>query len=272
MRLKAFAFVVAAVLALGAGVTVHPAAAHAAPPATATATADGTGMLELRGRIDAQLTARYPVLLVHDNAGDATVTGTGAPAVNFLGFRAYFSMGNAHVRGSDVTIVLVGEQLHAGASGQGWLFVKGSGSYTANSLTAHAWLPAGSVAAIAPPATTGGLFVAHGAGAVAVRGGLTYEASLGAGVLLVHDVAGDATVDVTGALTHGEFLGFTAYAGATGARITGTDVVVVAAGVDVNVTAAGSGWAYAQGLGVSSVNNAASTEWELSGRFADITR
>lgn len=85
------------------------------------------------------------------------------------------------------------------------------------------------------------------------------------------DVAGGATVDVSGG-GQGQFLGFTAYVGFHSAEIKGTDVAVIVAGADLNVTASGAGWGYMQGVGAYSLNSGPSRPWDLAGLFADIAR
>lgn len=263
---------VAITIALIAIVSACASVSAALSPATVQIGASGTGMIELRGELDVQLEAHHPVLLVHDDAGDGTITAPVNPGdVDFLGFRVYFSAQDAHITGSDVSVVVLGDGITVHGTGHGWLYAKGTGTYTVGAMTATQWRPEGSVAAIARWTPNSGVYVAHGAGFVAVRGTMTYEAGLRAGVLLVKDVAGNAKVNVTGGLA-GDFLGFKAYPGATSATVTGSDVAVIAVGADINLTATGAGWAYAQGFGVYSLNRAPSEDWDLSGRFTGIAR
>ena len=257
-------------IALVAIVSACASVSAASTPAKVQISASGTGIIELRGALDVQLEAHHPVLLVHDNTGDATITTPLRPGdVEFLGFRVYFSAQTATITGSDVSVVVLGDGISVHGTGHGWLYAKGTGTYTIGGTSATQWRPTGSVAAIVGGALNSGVYVAHGAGFVAVRGTMTYQAGLGPGVLLVKDVAGNAKVYVTGGLA-GDFLGFKAYPGATSATVTGSDVAVIAVGADINLTATGAGWAYAQGLGVYSLNRAPSEDWDLSGRFTGI--
>jgi len=251
-------------------------APYRAPSASAvsagTIEADGTGMAELRGAIDASVTARYPVVLTRDFAGDGTITVPGSTdRVSFLGFTVYFSAQSARVSGSDVELVVIGDQIHANASGTGAAYFKGSGSYNADGRPSQPWNgDDGTTVAIgAQQARGSGLFVAHGFGVVAVRGTIDYRGATSSGILLIKDIAGNAMVNVSGGV-RGEFFGFTAYAGFSSAEISGSDVGVIVAGGDINVTATGTGLGYVQGVGAYSLNGEVSNGWTITGQFADI--
>ena len=237
-----------------------------------TIDARGAGIAELRGAIDATVTAHYPVMLTKDFGGDGTMDVPAATdRVSFLGFTVYFSAQSAHIAGSDVEIAVIGEQIHASGSGVGTAYFKGTGSYIADRQSSGSWDPdAGTAVAVGTAAASGqGLFVAHGRGVVAVRGTVTYRSGTPAGVLLVKDIAGNATIDVSGGV-RGEFMGFTAYAGFNSATISGSDVGMVVAGVDLYVTATGTGLAYVLGDGAYSLNGATSDSWTIRGRFVDV--
>ncbi len=262
----------AAVAMFGAAIAAPVGAPSASAANAGTIDARGTGMVELRGAIDATVTARYPIMLTKDFGGDGAIDVPGTTdRVSFLGFTAYFSAQSAHVSGSDVELVVIGEQIHANGSGTGWAYFKGTGSYVADRRPSRQWDSDGgtAVALGAQPARGEGLFVAHGAGVVAVRGTVEYRSATSAGVLLVKDIAGNATIDVAGGV-RGEFLGFTAYAGFSSAEISGADVGVVVAGLDINVTATGTGLGYVLGAGASSLNDATSEPWTITGHFVNI--
>lgn len=95
-----------------------------------------------------------------------------------------------------------------------------------------------------------GTLTAKGDGIAILNGEGVVDVS-GNGILWVKDVAGNATIKVTG---HGEKRlfadGWTQYAGFNGtAHVEGTKVIVVLAGVDVELSAQGRGWAILWGHG-----------------------
>lgn len=129
-------------------------------------------------------------------------------------------------------------------------------------------------AAETPPQTDAvvagrGVLVAHGTGVAAVKGRMDYRATAGEGVLLVKDIAGDARVEVGGIGGSGEWHGFKVYFGFHGsAHITGSQVAVIVVGRDIDLRAAGRGWAYLKGHGTYSVNGHEPQRWTEDGTFA----
>jgi hypothetical protein len=281
MHRRLYPLAIATALIVVVGIAFgNPAVASVATTASASSIdVRGTGTVELRGAIDADIAARYPVMLFKDIAGDATAKVAGSSGEgSFLGFTAYFSAQSAHVSGSDIEMIVVGAQIHVSATGNGWAYLKGTGTYATNGMANATWNADGTVVAMAVPPPdladlfgAHGLFVAHGLGVVAVRGSVEYQAASGAGVLLVKDMAGGATVEVSGG-EQGQFLGFKAYIGFHSAKIKGTDVAMIVAGVDLSVAARGTGWGYLQGVGAYSLNDGPSRPWDSAGLFADIAR
>jgi hypothetical protein len=267
---------VGVLIAVSLAFAVAVAAPYRAPSISAsgggTLDARGTGMLELRGAIDATITARYPIMLTRDFSGDAAISIPGTTdRVSFFGFTVYFSAQSAHVAGSDVEFVVIGKEIVANGSGTGWAYFEGTGSYAADGRPSTSWdSDRGTAVALgAGPLRGDGLFVAHGAGVVAVRGTVAYRSATSAGVLLVKDIADNATIHVSGGVK-GEYFGFTTYAGFSSAAISGADVGMVVAGADINVTATGTGLGYVLGDGAYSLNSGPSNPWTIEGHFADI--
>lgn len=125
MHRRPFALAVATALMVMVGIASSAAAVASAASTTSAGSIDahGTGMAELRGAIDADLAARYPVLLVKDIAGDATAkVAASAGEGSLFGFTVYFSAQSAHVSGSDIEMIVVGEQIHVSATGSGWAY------------------------------------------------------------------------------------------------------------------------------------------------------
>ncbi len=87
-----------------------------------------------------------------------------------------------------------------------------------------------------------GTLRAKGSGFAALRGNLTVALS-GSGLLIIHDVAGDATIEITGRGFKKQLpSGATAYMGFDGkARISGSDIKVSLKGQDVELEATGTG-------------------------------
>ncbi len=115
-----------------------------------------------------------------------------------------------------------------------------------------------------------GVLTASGTGVAAVRGLIDYQATATDGILLVKDVAGNATVNVTNTQGQARWRGFTVYFGFQSASITGTDVGVVVVGENVSLTVFGRGWAYLKGNGTYSVNGGPAKPWSEDGMFAGI--
>lgn len=117
-----------------------------------------------------------------------------------------------------------------------------------------------------------GVLDARGDGLVAVKGHVVeYEASADRGILLVKDLAGDMTFEVEGeGDCTARFHGFIVCFGTGSAEITGNDVAVILVGNNLNVHAAGKGWAYLKGRGSYTVNGHGPFPWNPDGGFAGI--
>jgi hypothetical protein len=117
-----------------------------------------------------------------------------------------------------------------------------------------------------------GVLDARGDGLVAVKGHLVeYDASADRGILLVKDLAGDMEMDVEGeGDCTARFHGFIVCFGTGEAHITGSDVGVILVGNDLDVHAAGKGWAYLKGRGQFFVNGHGPFPWNPEGNFAGI--
>jgi hypothetical protein len=116
--------------------------------------ARGDGLVAVKGRVDVRLSADGGMLLVKDVAGDAVVRvrGNGRTA-SFEGFTVYFGLdGEAHITGSDVGVVGVGNNINLHAIGKGWAYLKGRGHYMVNNHGPFPWNPDGGFAAVEPPA------------------------------------------------------------------------------------------------------------------------
>lgn len=246
-----------------------PSANAAAVAGNGTLTATGTGTVAVRGAINYQATAgAKSILLVKDVAGDASVTVTGetghAPYGNFT---AYFGFASATITGTDVAAVAIGTDLNIAASGHGWAYLKGTGTYSVDGGPSRNWDGAGGLASFVGRGT----LVATGTGVAAVRGLMDYQATAGAGaILFVKDVAGDATINVTGATSQAPYGTFTAYFGFTGVTVTGTDVAVAAVGSNLSINVTGRGWAYLKGTGTYTINGGATQNWKPDGGFAGL--
>ena len=114
-----------------------------------------------------------------------------------------------------------------------------------------------------------GVLDAQGDGLAAVRGRVDYDVTADAGVLLVKDVGGGADIEVSGYGDTGEWLGWTVYFGFEGeAHIIGGDVAIIVLGRNIDLHAAGNGWAYLKGQGTFEVNGRGPFRWTADGTFA----
>jgi hypothetical protein len=114
--------------------------------------AHGNGLIAVKGRIDLAATADGGVLLVKDEAGDAVVRVRGdGGTISWRGFTVYFGLdGEATVTGSQVGVIVVGEDIRLHAAGRGWAFLKGRGEFFVNGRGPFPWSPEGSFAGVAP--------------------------------------------------------------------------------------------------------------------------
>jgi limonene-1,2-epoxide hydrolase len=267
-----------AALAVAAGVAWLAAATGGASAdvvaASGTLTANGTGVAAVRGLLDMQVSAGSgSILLAKDIAGGATINVTGASGqAPFGNFTAYFGFQSATVTGTEVAVVAVGQGISLNASGHGWAYLKGTGTYSVDGGSTQPWRADGGFAGIGPVQSQGtGVLQAQGTGVAAVRGLLDVQVGAGSGsILLVRDIAGGATVNVTGASGQAPFGEFTAYFGFQSATVTGTGIAVIAVGQQINLTATGRGWAYLKGTGTYTVNGGPSQPWREIGGFAGI--
>jgi len=116
-----------------------------------------------------------------------------------------------------------------------------------------------------------GVLGAHGTGLAAVKGHIReMHVNANRGILLVKDIAGDAQVEVHGVGGSGEWNGFDVYYGAGRAEISGSHVAVIVVGTDIDLRAAGRGWAYLKGHGYFFVNGAGPFPWNPHGGFAAV--
>jgi hypothetical protein len=115
-----------------------------------------------------------------------------------------------------------------------------------------------------------GVLDAQGDGLVAVRGKVDVTLTAADGVLLVRDVAGDASWRIDNEGGEASWNGFRAYFGFGEAHITGSDVAVIVLGREIDLHAAGIGWAYLKGDGTFEVNNRGPFRWSRDGGFAAI--
>jgi hypothetical protein len=122
--------------------------------------ARGDGLVAVKGHVVAyDASADRGVLLVKDLAGDMTfhVEGEGDCSARYHGFIACFGTGEAQITGSDVAVILVGNDLNVHAAGKGWAYLKGHGSYTVNGHGPFPWNPEGGFAGVGPdPAASDG--------------------------------------------------------------------------------------------------------------------
>jgi len=113
--------------------------------------AQGDGLVAVKGKIDLYARADGGVLLVKDIAGDAAVRVDGeGRSVTWHGFTAYFGFeGAAHVTGSDVALIVVGEDIELHVVGIGWAYLKGEGTFEVNNRGPFRWTPEGTFAGVA---------------------------------------------------------------------------------------------------------------------------
>ena len=114
--------------------------------------AHGTGVAAVKGLMDLHATGDGDILLVKDIKGDAVVTVDGQESMGeWRGFKAYFGIrGNVHVVGTDVAVILVGNNIDLRVAGRGWAFLKGEGTFTANGHGPFEWTPDGAFASVTP--------------------------------------------------------------------------------------------------------------------------
>jgi hypothetical protein len=116
--------------------------------------AEGDGLVAVKGHIDLQVSADRGILLVKDIAGDARidVEGEGGTA-QFHGFTAYFGTGEAHINGSHVAVIVIGEDIDLDVVGKGWAYLKGEGTFTVNGRGPFRWTPDGTFAGVVSDAS-----------------------------------------------------------------------------------------------------------------------
>jgi hypothetical protein len=114
--------------------------------------AQGDGLVAAKGKMDLTATADGGVLLVKDIAGDARVHVRGqGGSTTWHGFTVYFGFeGQARVTGSDVGVIVVGENIDLTAIGKGWAYLKGTGEYMVNNHGPFPWNPDGGFASVEP--------------------------------------------------------------------------------------------------------------------------
>ncbi|MBI5288345.1 MAG: hypothetical protein HY873_05180 [Chloroflexi bacterium] len=115
-----------------------------------------------------------------------------------------------------------------------------------------------------------GVLDAHGTGVAAVKGRVDMQVNANRGILLVKDIAGDAFVRVDGTGGTAHWNGFTVYFGTGEATIVGSHVAVIMVGTDIDLHAAGKGWAYLKGRGHYFVNGEGPFPWNPDGAFAGV--
>jgi hypothetical protein len=103
--------------------------------------ARGDGLIAVKGRMDYQAHADRGVLLVKDIAGDADidVQGEGDCSAEWNGFMLCFGTGEAHITGSDVAVILVGNNIGVHVEGKGWAYLKGRGFFKVNGRGPFPW-------------------------------------------------------------------------------------------------------------------------------------
>jgi hypothetical protein len=115
-----------------------------------------------------------------------------------------------------------------------------------------------------------GVLDASGTGVAAVKGRVDMQVNANRGILLVKDIGGDAFVRVDGNGGSAQWNGFTAYFGTGEATIVGSHVAVIVVGTDIDLHAAGKGWAYLKGRGSYFVNGEGPFPWNPDGAFAGV--
>ena len=114
--------------------------------------ARGDGVVAVKGRLEYTAHADRGILLVKDVAGDAQidVNGEGSCDGAFHGFIVCFGTGTAHITGSDVAVILVGNNLGVDVVGKGWAYLQGRGVYFVNGRGPFPWNPDGGFAGLGP--------------------------------------------------------------------------------------------------------------------------
>ena len=112
--------------------------------------ARGDGLIAVKGRMDYTAHADRGVLLVKDIAGDAEidVQGEGDCSVEWNGFMVCFGTGEAHITGSEVAVILVGNSIGVHVEGKGWAYLKGHGYFKVNGRGPFPWNPDGGFAGV----------------------------------------------------------------------------------------------------------------------------
>jgi hypothetical protein len=115
-------------------------------------TARGDGLVAVKGRLNYEAHADRGVLLIKDIAGDAEidVQGEGDCSTQYHGFMVCFGTGRAHITGSDVAVILLGNNLAVDVEGRGWAYLQGRGQYTVNGHGPFPWNPDGGFVGVAP--------------------------------------------------------------------------------------------------------------------------
>ncbi len=132
--------VMLALAALAPEASAEEGRGHVRLQGEGTLTAHGDGLAAVRGRIEATVSARGGVLLVKDVAGDAVVEVHGhGDTASWNGFDVYFGAGEATISGSDVAFVVVGNNVELTATGKGWAYLKGKGSFYVNDRGPFCW-------------------------------------------------------------------------------------------------------------------------------------
>jgi hypothetical protein len=112
--------------------------------------AQGDGLVAVKGKMDLYVRAERGVLLVRDIAGNAAVRvdGDGRTA-SWNGFTVYFGFnGDAHVTGTDVAVIVVGQDIDLHVVGAGWAYLKGEGTFEVNNRGPFRWTPEGAFASV----------------------------------------------------------------------------------------------------------------------------
>ena len=114
--------------------------------------AQGDGVAAVKGLMDYTATADEGILLVKDLAGDAQVDVVGDGGTGeWRGFKAYFGVnGSAHIVGTDVAVIVVGNDIDLHVAGKGWAFLKGEGTFTANGRGPFRWTADGVFGSVTP--------------------------------------------------------------------------------------------------------------------------
>jgi hypothetical protein len=112
--------------------------------------ARGDGLIAVKGRMDYKAHADRGVLLVKDIAGDLEidVQGVGDCTGEWHGFTLCHGTGEAHITGSDVAVILVGNNIGVHVEGKGWAYLKGRGFFKVNGHGPFPWNPDGGFAGV----------------------------------------------------------------------------------------------------------------------------